>query len=117
MQGLLDRFQEMVNLGYLPERRLVIIESLEGLRSIRQGARVGEQNRLRSTALGKAVLATYADNEALALLRAQSRSSGSRYGASPTTTPCWMSCAWCGSGAMPSTMKRARSASAASVSR
>ena len=71
MQGLLDRFQETVNLAIFRQRRLVIIESLEGLRSIRQGARVGEQDRLRSTALGKAVLATYADNEALALLRAE----------------------------------------------
>ena len=71
MQGLLDRFQETVNLAIFRQRRLVIIESLEGLRSIRQGARVGEQDRLRSTALGKAILATYADNEALALLRAE----------------------------------------------
>jgi DNA-binding IclR family transcriptional regulator len=71
MQGLLDRFQETVNLAIFRQRRLVIIESLEGLRSIRQGARVGEQDRLRSTALGKAILATYADNEALTLLRAE----------------------------------------------
>jgi DNA-binding IclR family transcriptional regulator len=71
MQGLLDRFQETVNLAIFRQRRLVIIESLEGLRSIRQGARVGEQDRLRSTALGKAILATHADNEVLTLLRAE----------------------------------------------
>ncbi len=71
MQGLLDRFQETVNLAIFRQRRLVIIESLEGLRSIRQGARVGEQDRLRSTALGKAILAAFADNEVLTLLRAE----------------------------------------------
>jgi IclR family acetate operon transcriptional repressor len=71
MQTLLDRYQETVNLAVFRQRRLVIIEVLEGLRSIRQGARVGEQDRLRSTALGKAVLASYSDKEALALARAE----------------------------------------------
>ena len=68
MQELLERYQETVNLAIFRQRRLVIIEVLEGLRSIRQGARVGEQDRLRSTALGKAVLAIHSDEEALALL-------------------------------------------------
>lgn len=68
MQQLLERYQETVNLAVFRQRRLVIIEVLEGLRSIRQGARVGEQDRLRSTALGKAVLAIHTDDEALALL-------------------------------------------------
>jgi IclR family transcriptional regulator, acetate operon repressor len=68
MQELLERYQETVNLAIFRQRRLVIIEVLEGLRSIRQGARVGEQDRLRSTALGKAVLAIHPDDEALVLL-------------------------------------------------
>lgn len=68
MQELLDRYQETVNLAIFRQRRLVIIEVLEGLRAIRQGARVGEQDRLRSTALGKAVLSIHSDEEALALL-------------------------------------------------
>lgn len=71
MQKLLDRYQETVNLAVFRQRRLVIIEVLEGLRSIRQGARVGEQDRLRSTALGKAVLASYSDKEALVLARGE----------------------------------------------
>lgn len=71
MQRLLERYEETVNLAVFRQRRLVIIEVLEGLRSIRQGARVGEQDRLRSTALGKAVLATYPDAEALELLRSE----------------------------------------------
>ena len=68
MQRLLERYEETVNLAVFRQKRLVIIEVLEGLRSIRQGARVGEQDRLRSTALGKAILATYPDAEALELL-------------------------------------------------
>jgi DNA-binding IclR family transcriptional regulator len=68
MQELLERYQETVNLAIFRQRRLVIIEVLEGLRSIRQGTRVGEQDRLRSTALGKAVLAIHSDDEALELL-------------------------------------------------
>jgi IclR family acetate operon transcriptional repressor len=71
MQRLLERYQETVNLAIFRQRRLVIIEVLEGLRSIRQGARVGEQDRLRSTALGKAVLASYPNDDALRLLRAE----------------------------------------------
>jgi len=71
MQRLLDRYGETVNLAVFRHNRLVIIEVLEGVRSIRQGARVGEQDRLRSTALGKAILATYADDEALTMLRSE----------------------------------------------
>jgi IclR family acetate operon transcriptional repressor len=71
MQSLLDRYHETVNLAVFRQRRLVIIEVLEGLRSIHQGARVGEQDRLRSTALGKAILASHSDDEALALLRSE----------------------------------------------
>jgi DNA-binding IclR family transcriptional regulator len=71
MQGLLHRYEETVNLAVFRQRRLVIIEVLEGLRSIRQGARVGERDRLRSTALGKAILATYSDEEALELVRSE----------------------------------------------
>jgi IclR family acetate operon transcriptional repressor len=69
MQRLVERYEETVNLAAFRQKRLVIIEVLEGLRSIRQGARIGEQDQLRSTALGKAILATHSDDEALALLR------------------------------------------------
>jgi len=68
MQRLRERYQETVNLAAFRQHRLVIVEVLEGIRSIRQGARVGEEDRLRSTALGKAILATLEDDEALALL-------------------------------------------------
>jgi IclR family transcriptional regulator, acetate operon repressor len=71
MQQLVERYQETVNLAAFRQNQLVIIEVLEGLRSIRQGARVGEVDQLRSTALGKAVLATHSDDEAMALLRAE----------------------------------------------
>ncbi len=69
MRWLVERYQETVNLAVFRQARLVIIEVLEGTRSIRQGARVGQQEQLRSTALGKAVLATCSDEEALSLLR------------------------------------------------
>jgi DNA-binding IclR family transcriptional regulator len=68
MQPLLERYQETVNLAVFRQRRLVIVEVLQGTRSIRLGARVGEQDRLRSSALGKAILATLPDAEVLALL-------------------------------------------------
>lgn len=69
MQQLVERYQETVNLAVFRQRRLVIIEALEGPRSVRQGARVGERDRLRSSALGKAILASRPDDEALAFLR------------------------------------------------
>jgi DNA-binding IclR family transcriptional regulator len=71
MLELRERFGETVNFAAFRQRRLVIIEVVEGRRSIRQGARVGEQDRLGSTALGKAMLAEHPDEEALALLRAE----------------------------------------------
>ena len=58
-------------LAVFRQRRLVIIDVLDGLRSIRQGVRIGEQDQLRSTALGKAILASYPDDKALALLRSE----------------------------------------------
>lgn len=69
MRRLLDRYQETVNLAAFRQRRLVIIEVLEGLRSIRLGARVGDEDRFRSTGLGKAILATLPDKEALEILK------------------------------------------------
>jgi IclR family acetate operon transcriptional repressor len=71
MHALRDRYHETVNLAIFRSRQLVIIDALEGLRSIRQGARVGERDRLRSTALGKAVLAAHSNDEALELLRGE----------------------------------------------
>ena len=67
--GWWSAYQETDNLAVFRQARLVIIEVLEGTRSIRQEARVGQQEQLRSTALGKAVLATCSDEEALSLLR------------------------------------------------
>ena len=71
MQQLVERYQETVNLAVFRQRRLVIIEALEGPRSVRQGARVGERDHLRSSALGKAILASRSEDEALALLRSE----------------------------------------------
>lgn len=68
MRCLLNRYQETVNLAAFRQHRLVIVEVLEGLRSIRQGARVGDEDRLRSTALGKAILATLPEEKAFAML-------------------------------------------------
>jgi IclR family transcriptional regulator, acetate operon repressor len=68
MRWLVERYEETVNLAVFRQAVLVIIEVLEGTRSIRQGARVGQQEQLRSTALGKAILATFSDEEALSLL-------------------------------------------------
>jgi IclR family transcriptional regulator, acetate operon repressor len=69
LRRLLDRYRETVNLAVFRQHRLVILDALEGLSTIRHAARVGDGDRLRSTALGKAVLATFPDEEAIEFLR------------------------------------------------
>jgi IclR family acetate operon transcriptional repressor len=68
MEQLRTAYGHTVNLAAFRVNRIVLIEVLEGIRSIRKGARVGEQDSLHSTALGKAILAQLPRERALALL-------------------------------------------------
>jgi DNA-binding IclR family transcriptional regulator len=68
MEQLQRTYGETVNLAAFREDRIVLIEVLEGIRSIKKGARVGEEDLLHSTALGKAILARLPRERALELL-------------------------------------------------
>jgi IclR family acetate operon transcriptional repressor len=68
MEQLRDAFGHTVNLAAFRNGRIVLIEVLEGSRSIKKGARVGEEDQLHSTALGKALLASLPRTRALELL-------------------------------------------------
>jgi DNA-binding IclR family transcriptional regulator len=71
MEKLRTAYGHTVNLAAFRDGKVILIEVLEGIRSIRKGARVGEQDALHSTALGKAILAQLPREQALALLEAQ----------------------------------------------
>ena len=57
MERLLDEFEETVNIAHWRGERLVVIDVLESLRSIRRGASIGEPDLWHASALGKAILA------------------------------------------------------------
>lgn len=77
MERLRDAYGHTINLAAFRDSRIVLIEVLEGNRSIKKGARVGEEDALHSTALGKALLASIPREQALAQLAA--------HGMPPTT--------------------------------
>ena len=68
MEQLRRSYGETVNLAAFREDRIILIEVLEGVGSIRIGAKVGEEDLLHSTALGKAILSRLPRERALALL-------------------------------------------------
>jgi IclR family acetate operon transcriptional repressor len=68
MHELLERFHETVNFAVPIGRDLVIVETLESSLSIRHGSRVGERDLWHSSAVGKAILAGLAREEARAVL-------------------------------------------------
>lgn len=68
MERLRDEWGHTVNLAAFRNGRIVLIEVMEGNRSIKKGAQVGEEDQLHSTALGKALLASLPRERALALL-------------------------------------------------
>jgi len=71
MQELADRFDETVNLAARSHSRLVLIEGIEGTRSIRRGASIGESDSWHASALGKAILGQMSEEEALELIDLQ----------------------------------------------
>lgn len=57
MEHLLSSFEQTVNLGVMDRERVLYVEILEGLRTIRLAATINTYAPLHSTALGKSLLA------------------------------------------------------------
>lgn len=68
MERLHERFEETVNLAVRNGDDLVLIEVLQGSRSIRRGAALGDRDVWHASALGKAVLAQLPAPEAKDIL-------------------------------------------------
>jgi DNA-binding IclR family transcriptional regulator len=68
MRRLCEQFEETVNLAVHQSDQLILIEVVESRRSIRRGASLGERDFWDSSALGKAILAHLAEEEAGRLL-------------------------------------------------
>jgi IclR family acetate operon transcriptional repressor len=73
MEGLLRDFEETVNVAHHRHGSLVIIDVLESTRSIRRGASVGERDVWHVSALGKAILSSLPEDEAVGILEAYER--------------------------------------------
>jgi IclR family acetate operon transcriptional repressor len=70
MTGLMNEFNETVNLGISREQMIVYIDLVVANRALRMQIRIGETHPMHSTALGKAILAHLPD-EALTRYLAQ----------------------------------------------
>ena len=68
MERLLVQFEQTVNLAILHDNRVLYLDILEGLRSIRMAATTHTYAPLHATALGKAILAFFEPKEAELLL-------------------------------------------------
>ncbi|MFV2063135.1 MAG: IclR family transcriptional regulator [Chloroflexota bacterium] len=71
LERLRDRFKETVNLAVLDGNRIAYVAILESRRAMRLAARVGDRVPIHSSALGKAICATMADEDVLEMLRAE----------------------------------------------
>lgn len=69
LERLRDRFDETVNFGMLSGDNVVYLDILESPRAVRLAARVGDQDLVHSTALGKAIAAELPVDEVRALLK------------------------------------------------
>lgn len=69
LERLRDRFDETVNLGMQSGDNIVYLDICESPRAVRLAARVGDQDMVHSTALGKAITAELPEEEVRALLK------------------------------------------------
>jgi IclR family transcriptional regulator, acetate operon repressor len=68
MRELLQRFGETVNLAMRWRDEIVLIDALEGTRSLKRGASVGERDSWHASSVGKAILAGLPEPEARRIL-------------------------------------------------
>lgn len=59
LEGVYADFRETVNLGVLNDRRVLYVDILESRQGLRMAARVGSEDPVHSTALGKAILSCF----------------------------------------------------------
>lgn len=63
LRKLRDSTQETINLGVIRDNKIVLIQKLESPQSIKMQSEIGGTMQLYSSAMGKASLATYDQNE------------------------------------------------------
>ena len=63
MRELRDRFNETINLAELDGREVVYLEMVESRRSLRMLAKIGSRDPAYRTAVGKAMLSTFEEEE------------------------------------------------------
>ena len=68
LERLRDRFDETVNLGALSGDSIVYLDVVESPHTVRLAARPGNRDFVHSTALGKAIAATFPDDEVRRIL-------------------------------------------------
>jgi IclR family acetate operon transcriptional repressor len=71
MEKLRDEYGETVNLGLLDGNRVIYLEIVESLKSVRLAARPGDRDALHSTALGKAIASSLPAKRVRAILAAE----------------------------------------------
>lgn len=78
IEQLRDDFGETVNLGILADHDVLYLDIAESARSLRMSSEIGARDRLHSTSLGKAILASLPQDEARSLLQAYDRRPATR---------------------------------------
>lgn len=69
LEELNDQFKETVHLGILENNKVVYVDSVESPMSVRLVAKIGSTNAVHCTALGKALLIKYSDQNIRTMLQ------------------------------------------------